>query len=70
MHNRPSYFLRAWPYAPQISVKEEINCINCLFSYKCHFIRITNKTECFSFKSGHVIWVKKHLNENWIIVLH
>ena len=30
---------------------------------------ITNKTECFSFKSGCVKQVTKHLKEDWFIVL-
>ena len=30
---------------------------------------ITNKTECFSFKSGRAVWVVKLIKENWPVVL-
>ena len=30
---------------------------------------ITNKTECFSFKSGHAVRVVKLIKEDWPIVL-
>ena len=34
-----------------------------------YLLYVTNKTECFNFKSGCVIWVVKHLKQDWLIVL-
>ena len=38
----------------------------------CHSVRskrLTNKMECFSFKSGCTMWVAKFIKEDWPIVL-
>ena len=43
--------------------------VNAVKGNLLYALYIANKTECFSFKSGCVIWVAKCLKEDWFTVL-
>ena len=57
-------------YPLAVTAKERISSMSLMYQQKALYtLYITNKTEHFSFKSGYVERVVKHLKKDWFIVL-